>query len=67
MDGFGTATPQNRANMMITNGLKSTAIKVLGVQAEIVCANVTAKSSVIRTRKKKNPARDGSGLNPGRK
>ena len=33
--GFGTATPQNRAKIMMIGGLKSTAIKVLGVKADI--------------------------------
>ena len=57
--GLGTATPQKSAKMMMRNGLKSTAMNVLGVKADMVCASVTEKSSVIKTMKKLNPALDG--------
>ncbi len=46
--GWGIVTPQKRANVMIRKGLRSMAIKLLGVQAEIIWPRVTEKSSVIR-------------------
>ena len=52
---------------MMTNGFRSTAMNVLGVQAEIVCPRVTEKSSVISTMRKLYPALDGAGLSPGMK
>jgi hypothetical protein len=48
----GMATPQNSEKVMMMNGLKSTAMKVLGVSAEIICPSVTENSSVIRTTRK---------------
>jgi len=51
--GFGIATPQKRAKTMMTKGLRRTAMKVLGVRAEIVWPRVTEKISVIRVTMKK--------------
>lgn len=62
--GFGTATPQKSAKMMIKNGFSRTAINVLDVHAATVWPSVTANSSVISTTKKKYPAFDGSGSKP---
>jgi len=51
--GLGMVTPQKREKTTMTKGFMRTAMKVLGVRAEMVWPRVTEKSSVTRTERKK--------------